>query len=93
MKLTEAQQKKIKDWLTNKKAFKSNCVVCGDNTWNISDSVFQLIEFSQQGGIRIGGPIQPIVTILCNNCGNTILLNALQSGVVTPHPKGVKNDQ
>ena len=35
----------------------------------------------------VGGPIVPLAPVTCNNCGNTILLNALIAGIVDPQPK------
>jgi len=64
------------------------CPMCGGGPWTVQDSTFQLLEFSE-GGLTIGGPVIPVVPVTCGNCGNTVLVNALISGVVLalPPPK------
>ena len=57
------------------------CPYCGGN-WVISNKVFELREF-QNGNIVIGvGPIQPVVPVTCDNCGNTVLINPLVLGAL-----------
>jgi len=67
------------------------CPMCEKGPWNVSDSTFQLMEYSQ-GGLHIGGPVIPIVPVTCGNCGHTILVNAIVSGVVSPSPPAAKVD-
>lgn len=31
----------------------------------------------RNGNLQIGGPVKPLVTITCRNCGNTQLVNLL----------------
>ncbi|XZL97429.1 hypothetical protein ACSXAP_06915 [Clostridium perfringens] len=58
------------------------CNMCGDGNWIVSDKIFELREFND-GDLIIGGvPIQPVVTITCKNCGNTVLVNPLAIGVL-----------
>ena len=59
----------------------AKCPMCGEGSWGVQDSVFQLTEFSQ-GNVILGGPVIPVIPVSCNNCGNTILVNAIQIGVV-----------
>jgi hypothetical protein len=58
------------------------CPMCEENIWKVSDTVYELREF--HGGIVVlgSGPIYPIVPVSCNNCGNSILINAIQSGAI-----------
>lgn len=60
-----------------------NCPMCGEGPWNASDSPFELREFNE-GNLIIGGQtsIVPVIPITCNNCGNTILINAVVAGLV-----------
>jgi len=64
------------------------CLMCGDGNWNVQDSIYQLLEFNH-GGLVIGGPVIPIIPVVCSNCGNTLLVNAITAGIVTP-PSGGK---
>lgn len=60
-----------------------SCNMCGQGNWNVSGKLFELREF-QSGSLSVGGPVVPVVPIVCTNCGNTVLVNAIVSGVVPP---------
>jgi len=55
------------------------CPVCGTNGWNVEPQLAEL-RFLSVGGFAIGGPVIPLVVVTCNNCGNTILINAIKAG-------------
>ena len=58
------------------------CPMCGSNSWNVSDKVYELREF-HGGTLMLGnGPIFPVVPVSCNNCGNSVLVNAIFTGVI-----------
>ncbi len=57
------------------------CPLCGTSDWQVQDSVFELRQFSG-GGLQLGGSIIPLVPVICANCGNTVLVNALKAGVL-----------
>lgn len=61
------------------------CPMCGGGPWSVQDSTYQLMEF-QEGSLAIGGPIVPVIPVICGNCGHTVLVNAIVSGVVPPSP-------
>lgn len=64
------------------------CPVCGISAWSVQDSTYELREFNQ-GNMVLGGPLIPVVPVICSNCGNTILVNAILAGVVPPEvPSG-----
>lgn len=56
------------------------CPFCGGN-WVISEKIFELREF-QNGDVVLGGIIQPVVSITCESCGNTVLVNPLVLNVM-----------
>ena len=59
-----------------------SCPLCNSGNWNISDTVYELREF-QEGNLVLGaGPILPLIPVTCNNCGNTVLVNALVSKAI-----------
>ena len=62
-----------------------SCPVCKENNWNIHDSLSELREFNQ-GNMVIGGPVIPLASITCNNCGHTMNFNALKAGLLNPSP-------
>nr|WP_302696080.1 hypothetical protein [uncultured Romboutsia sp.] len=74
-------QDKLIDIL-NKKWGNRPCNMCGTGNWLVSDKVFELREFNN-GDLIIGaGPITPLVTITCSECGNTILINPIAIGIL-----------
>ena len=66
-----------------------SCPLCGTGNWNVQDMVFQLTAFSE-GNMILGGPLIPVIPVSCDNCGNTILVNAIVAGAVSPVPAEVK---
>lgn len=78
MKLTEEQRKKMVDYLQEKWVPPTICPICRQNNWNVSAEVYEIREF-QGGAMIIGGMsvIAPLFPVTCNNCGNTVLFNAL----------------
>lgn len=62
----------------------AGCPMCGGNEWNVSEKIFELREFSA-GKRMVGesnGAILPVVPVICNNCGNTMFINALFIGLL-----------
>lgn len=57
------------------------CYLCGERNWSIPDKYYELREFTG-GGLVIGGNtgVSPVIPMTCNNCGNTVLINAIVSG-------------
>jgi hypothetical protein len=55
------------------------CPVCGTNGWNVEPQLAELRFLSVEAFV-VGGPVIPLVVITCNNCGNTVLINAIKAG-------------
>ena len=90
MRLSEEQRKVILYKLKGFEKPPAICPVCGNGNWSISDAVFELREF-QGGNLVIGGQsgVFPVVPLVCDQCGNTLFLNAITLGVVSsPGEKG-----
>lgn len=68
--------------ILNEKWGNRPCNMCGTGNWLVSDKVFELREFNNGDLIIGGGPITPLVTITCSECGNTILINPIVIGVL-----------
>jgi hypothetical protein len=62
------------------------CPLCAVGNWTVQTSAFELRQF-YEGNMVLGGPIIPVVPVVCTNCGNTVLVNALIAGVVTREPE------
>ena len=57
------------------------CPMCGSGPWSVHDKVFQFSEFNE-GNMVIGGPLIPVVPVTCNNCGYTVVVNAILAGAI-----------
>lgn len=60
------------------------CPLCGTGNWQVVDKYFELREFND-GNLVLGGPnssIIPVIPVSCNNCGNTVFINALTTGLL-----------
>jgi hypothetical protein len=91
MKLNPEQHEKLTRFVAAKWRPPFQCPYCLTNNWNITHEVFQLTEFSG-AGLVIGGPVVPIAPVTCNNCGHTVLLNAIIAGVIEPKNEEAKKD-
>jgi len=81
--MDKANGQEIIEFLNNK-WHGARCPLCGEGKWNVTDKVFELREFNG-GNFVLGGPnsaITPIIPITCENCGNTVLINALVTGLL-----------
>lgn len=82
MPLTPEQQQNLITRLNKVWVNPKNCLVCNHNEWQIADSVFELREF-QGGNLVLGNSkITPIIPVICDNCGNTVFMNAIKLGVI-----------
>ena len=73
------------DFITSKWRPPRACSVCGTNSWNLEQRLAEL-RFLSLGGFFVGGPVVPLIVITCNNCGNTIFINAMKAGWKLPTP-------
>jgi hypothetical protein len=73
------------EFLNSKWRGGKTCPVCGTNTWNIESQLAEL-RFLSVGAFVIGAPVIPLVVVTCNNCGNTVLINAIKAGWQPPAP-------
>lgn len=73
----------IVNFLNSKWRPPKSCQVCGANTWNVEPQLAEL-RFLNLGAFVVGGPVLPLVVLTCNNCGNTIFINAVKAGWIPP---------
>ena len=59
------------------------CLMCNAAQWSVQDEAFELRAFSD-GNLIVGGALIPVVPVVCTNCGNTVLVNAIIAGAVNP---------
>lgn len=60
------------------------CPLCGERGWSVPDVMYELREYNF-GDLVIGGNmgIIPVIPLVCNNCGNTVLINAVHLGLMS----------
>ena len=76
----EERQKKIIEHLS-KKWNGQACTMCKTGNWSVSDTIFELREYND-GNMVIGNvPIFPVIPITCDNCGNSLMINAIVAGI------------
>jgi hypothetical protein len=63
------------------------CPMCRVSSWNVQGSVYQLLQFNPSA-LVVGGPVVPVIPVVCNNCGNTVLVNAITAGLLPPDAGG-----
>lgn len=57
------------------------CPMCGNDKWSVSETIWGIQGFD--GGLIWGGSVAlPLVAVTCNNCGNTVLISALSTGLL-----------
>ena len=61
------------------------CTVCGSNKWSIEENLAEL-RFLNVGAFTVGGPVIPLVVVICATCGHTVLFNPLRAGWTPPAP-------
>lgn len=54
---------------------KSTCYMCGHNNWSPSDDFYYLTSHKDDN------VIMPNIALVCGNCGNTVLINAIKVGL------------
>lgn len=84
----QVDRNKIADWLNTRWKGEKLCPICRSNNWSILDNVWESRKF-QSGTLVVGGPVLPLVAIMCNVCGYTHFFNAIAVGAVQrPKEKG-----
>jgi hypothetical protein len=59
----------------------SKCNLCGRGQWSLVDGLILLNLSEDINSVRIGGPVAPVVALVCSECGNTIFINVLTLGL------------
>jgi len=59
------------------------CPMCTNTEWDVQESTYELREWNPHTLVSTG-PVLPLIPVVCTNCGNTILVNAIAAGIVAP---------
>ncbi|AEB68919.1 MULTISPECIES: hypothetical protein [Methanothrix] len=79
MKLSLDKKKKFVEFINQKWMEPQACPICKEQNWAIPDNIYELreIKYKELKNLKI----TPLVEIICLNCGYTILMNAMVSGI------------
>ncbi|MGF7184417.1 hypothetical protein GGQ84_000500 [Desulfitispora alkaliphila] len=78
MQLTEEQQKIVISKINQIMKSNKKCLICMEEKWTVSDKIYEIGQFGLTG--QTNRQMVPVITLTCNSCGNTILLNAMTLG-------------
>lgn len=67
------------------------CPMCWEKKWNVSDKIYELREFNQWSLIIWWSPIFPVIPVSCENCWNSVFINALISWALNEKNNGQWN--
>lgn len=90
LSFTPEQQRRIKQVILARVAPEGRCPLCRHNDWAVAEGPVRLAVGQPFAGWAATGSEIPSVAIICEHCGNTLILNALVLGlgdlfaIVTP---------
>lgn len=86
MKMQKSDLDQVLDWITEHwSGDERQCPVCQHSNWNLGRTISELRSF--HGGVfALVGPVLPVVSITCMNCGLVLQFNAIQLGIVKAPP-------
>ena len=62
------------------------CPMCQSQNWSISATIFLLPQYKDKKVI-LDDKIFPVIPVSCQNCGNTVLVSAIISGMIEKFKK------
>jgi hypothetical protein len=74
-------KEKVAKWINTYWTGPKKCPICQDQKWVLLDNVWELRKY-QDGTLVVGGPVLPVVVMMCNVCGHSILFNAIAIGAL-----------
>ena len=82
-KLTQEHRDKFEAWINSKSALIGKCPVCTQRSWTVLEHFVELPIYRGGGVMVAGGATYPNIGLVCTNCGNTQLMNAALSGILS----------
>lgn len=71
-----------------KKWADKQCPFCKKPFWIVNEQIYQLMPWQKGAALVIGGgPVQPVISVICQNCGFAPFFNAMVTGIIKPQPK------
>lgn len=83
MAIDEALTRKLQEHINAK--WQRGCPMCGAKAWALSGFTTALgVTDNIPKGAILGAPFLPTAVLVCSNCGNTVLVNAIVAGLAAP---------
>jgi hypothetical protein len=80
------KKEKAIDWIQDKwPEGKRTCECCSASSWTVADDLICPLNIIREGIPSFGAHLYPSVLLVCNNCGNSKLFNAVKMGIVSPN--------
>lgn len=79
---TSDDYKRIEAWLLERWGPGRKCPMCGTFDWSIANTPTLLPVGGRDGTVYLGQSF-PTVVIVCNHCGNMVLINAILAQIVS----------
>ena len=91
MKLTEEQLTKLVERLSKYSPNGLRCPVCGGKNWDLSNLFVETREYETNKEFIGEKRVTPFITLICNECSNTLFLNAIRLGIIEKNKEKVDN--
>lgn len=86
MKMKKPDLDRAIDWITEHwSGDEKRCPICQHTNWVLNPIIAELRSF-QKGQLIFGGPVFPVITINCVNCGLVLQFSAKHLGIVKSPP-------
>jgi rubredoxin len=79
----DIDKRAVDDWLDTYWAGSRICPICGSEDWITFEKAWECREFNR-GNLVAGGPVLPLVAMMCNVCGHVLLFNAIAVRAIQP---------
>lgn len=90
-RLSLKQREQVAAYINGKAPLIGKCPTCGDRRWGLLDHFVHIPIFHNNGSFVVGGPSYPNIGLICQNCGNTQLINAVAAGIIMGDPVPTSN--
>ena len=80
----QPSQQKFNEWIEKVWIGSKKCPICESEEW----LVCKISEVREYGGgsFNVGSPVMPVIPVICNICGYTMLFNAIKMGIIRLMP-------
>jgi hypothetical protein len=81
MALSSRQQQQIIETIQQRAQGLGSCTLCNRAQWVLANGLVILSLSENLEEVSLGGPSLPCAALVCQNCGNTLLINLVTLGL------------